>query len=359
MATPMSEPNAKDHQAFVKTPKQLITVVVLAFAVPITLIWIVVQFVMGDFGASKERPGMSDEAIAKRIRPVAEETLAVAPPRQADRSGKEVVEAVCSKCHASGANGAPKIGDRNAWAKLAAESLSRLTDVALKGIRQMPPHGGNPDLSDTEITRGIAYMVNQSGGNWIEPVSKTVAVADRSGEQIVQAQCSKCHQTGVGGAPKMGDRDAWTARATRGLEPVFRSAIKGHGGMPARGGMAELTDAEVRNAVMYMFNFGRANAAGTQAAAAPVAGAGAAKAEVSKGKSVYDAACAVCHAAGVAGAPKPGDKSAWAPRLKSGVNALYGAALKGKGAMPPKGGNASLTDADVKAAVDYLASTAK
>ncbi|MFH1602468.1 MAG: c-type cytochrome [Pseudomonadota bacterium] len=77
------------------------------------------------------------------------------------------------------------------------------------------------------------------------------------------------------------------------------------------------------------------------------------------GKKVYDTTCAACHGAGVAGAPKTGDKSAWAPRLKSGMKALYASALKGKGAMPPKGGNAALTDAEVKAAVDYLAGRAK
>jgi len=77
------------------------------------------------------------------------------------------------------------------------------------------------------------------------------------------------------------------------------------------------------------------------------------------GKSTYDAVCSVCHAAGVAGAPKPGDKAAWAPRLKAGKDALYASVLKGKGAMPPKGGNASLSDDAVKAAVDYLLATAK
>ncbi len=81
--------------------------------------------------------------------------------------------------------------------------------------------------------------------------------------------------------------------------------------------------------------------------------------DAAKGKSIYDASCSACHAAGVAGAPKTGDKAAWAPRLKTGKDALYASVIKGKGAMPPKGGNAALTDADIKAAVDYLAELAK
>lgn len=98
------------------------------------------------------------------------------------------------------------------------------------------------------------------------------------------------------------------------------------------------------------------------AAPAPAAGAAAAPAAAAasgKGKSVYDTACMACHGAGVAGAPKAGDKAAWAPRLKTGMEALYATAMKGKGAMPPKGGNLSLSDADVKAAVDYLVSLVK
>ena len=108
------------------------------------------------------------------------------------------------------------------------------------------------------------------------------------------------------------------------------------------------------------------------AAAAPVAAvpapapapgapapAAAASAASGKGKAVYDATCMVCHAAGIAGAPKTGDKAAWAPRLKEGMPAVYAIAMKGKGAMPPKGGNAGLSEADVKAAVDYMVGLVK
>ncbi len=99
---------------------------------------------------------------------------------------------------------------------------------------------------------------------------------------------------------------------------------------------------------------------GELALAAADAGAGAAAAAGKPdGKKIYDASCVACHASGAAGAPKTGDKAAWAPRLKSGMNALYASVLNGKGAMPPKGGNAALADADIKAAVDYLAGQVK
>lgn len=89
------------------------------------------------------------------------------------------------------------------------------------------------------------------------------------------------------------------------------------------------------------------------AAAAPSGG------EDDKIKGIYNSSCAACHMTGAAGAPKLGDKAAWAARIKAGTEALYTSALKGKNAMPPKGGNASLPDADVKAVVDYMISQAK
>ena len=124
-----------------------------------------------------------------------------------ERDGKDVVDAVCSKCHAEGMNGAPKIGDKKAWSKRASRGLSGLTGNVLKGIRKMPPHGADMNLTDTEIKRAVTYMVNQSGGNWVEPVSKKSPLAERTGAQVVKAQCSNCHQTGKGGAPKIGDRE--------------------------------------------------------------------------------------------------------------------------------------------------------
>jgi cytochrome c5 len=174
---------------------------------------------------------------------------------QGERSGKEVVDAVCSRCHAEGVDGAPKIGDKKAWHKRARRGLSGLTASALKGIRKMPPHGADMNLTDIEIKRGITYMVNQSGGKWNEPVSKKSPRPERTGAEVVKAQCSKCHQDGKGGAPKIGDRDAWIPRLKDGLDNTVRSAINGHGGMPARGGLANLTDAEVRNAIIYMYQY--------------------------------------------------------------------------------------------------------
>jgi len=105
-------------------------------------------------------------------------------------------------------------------------------------------------------------------------------------------------------------------------------------------------------------------ASAVSAAPTPVAAAAipppAAKAEAGgSGKATYESICKACHEAGIAGAPKFGDKAAWSARLKAGKDSLYASALKGKGAMPPKGGNTSLSDAEVKAAVDHMVAAAK
>jgi cytochrome c5 len=204
-------------------------------------------------------PAMSSATLA-RFAPIGliALALAIAPVGAAaqggGRSGKEVVDGVCIACHGTGVDGAPKIGDAKAWSARAARGLTGLTQNALAGIRKMPAHGGNPGLSDIEIERAITYMVNQSGGQWAEPISRTAVPVERSGEQVVAVDCVKCHGSGVGGAPRVGDRVAWIPRLKQGLHYLTLSAINGHGGMPPRGGMANLTDKEIEAAIAYMLN---------------------------------------------------------------------------------------------------------
>lgn len=272
----MSENHTPEHTSLIKTPKQLVIVVVLSFMVPVIVIVMLAQLATGS-KKSAAPTATSEEAIAQRIKPAGTVMVTAAGGVQEIRSGKSVVEAACSACHATGALNAPKIGDVGAWGKLTIRGIDVLTTNAVKGIRQMPARGGNPDLTDIEIARAIVYMANQSGGSLKEPAAPAAAPA-----------------------------------------------------------LATATVATV-----------------------PTAAAPNASSNTAKGKSIYDASCTACHATGVAGAPRAGDKAAWAPRLKAGKDALYANVMKGKGAMPPKGGNASLADADIKAAVDYLAGLAR
>jgi len=354
----MHEPD--QHVSPIKNWKQLVVVVVLAFVVPIAVIIMLSQYITGSPKVAVE----SENAVLNRIRPVGEVQLVAASAPRGQLTGEQVYGQVCKTCHEGGLAGAPKFGDKAAWGKVIAQGLAPTVDHAVKGIRAMPPKGGNPDLDGIEVERAVVFMANKAGANWKEPPPPAAAKgADRTGEEVVKVACARCHETGQGGAPKIGDRAAWTPRVAKGLATVTQAALKGHGGMPARAGMADLSDVEVKRAIEYMFNSGVGKAEAPSAAAAPAAAPAVAAAAPAggkpDGKKVYDTACMACHATGAAGAPKFGDKAAWAPRLKTGADALYASALKGKGAMPPKGGNAALPEADVKAAVDYMAAAAK
>jgi cytochrome c5 len=352
----MHEPD--QHVSPIKNWKQLVVVVVLAFVVPIAVIIVLSQWVTGTPKGGEE----NDSVVLGRIKPVGDVLLALPSGPKGQLGGEQVYNQVCKTCHEGGLAGAPKVGDKAAWAKVIAQGLAPTVDHAIKGIRAMPAKGGNPDFENIEIERAVIFMANKSGGTWKEPpVAVTAKGADRTGEEVVNLACAKCHATGERGAPKIGDSAAWTPRVAKGLATVTQAALKGHGGMPARAGMADLSDVEIKRAIEYMFNSGLVKAAAPApvAAAAPAAAATAPAGGNADGKKIYDTACAACHAAGVAGAPKFGDKAAWAPRLKSGIDALYASSLKGKAAMPAKGGNASLADADVKAAVDYMAAAVK
>lgn len=174
------------------------------------------------------------------------------PAHAAERTGKQVVDEVCASCHATGVDGAPKIGDRAEWAKRASKGLSNLTQNAITGVRNMPAHGGQAKLSDVEMSRAVAYMV--SGGHATDTKKAYASPQTRSGEEIVRVRCQDCHADGKNGAPKLGDVEAWKPRLSKGVDPLVKSAINGHNAMPARGGMADLSDAEMKSAVTYMVN---------------------------------------------------------------------------------------------------------
>lgn len=352
------------HSSPIKTPRQLITVIVLAFVVPVLLIVLLVKFVAGEKKTGAGSASMTPEAVAERLKPVATVVLAEAGGARAMQSGEAVYKLACAACHAAGVAGAPKAGDAGLWAPRLKQGYDTLVKHATEGFKGMPAKGGNADLDPIEVARAVTYLSNQAGAKFKEPEAPAAATksAERSGEQVVQAVCSACHAEGKGGAPKIGAWDDWKPRVSKGLAALTESSTKGHKGMPARGGMAELTDTEMKRAVEYMFEAHTKQAAPVAttapAAAMSVASAPAVKPDAAAGEKLYSQACVACHATGVAGAPKTGDKAAWAPRAKQGAEALAANVVKGKGAMPPRGGSTA-SDAEIRAAVEYLLARAK
>lgn len=118
------------------------------------------------------RPKGDDESANKRIAPVARvELTAAAPAAAGSRSGEQLYKAICGACHDAGVAGAPKTGDKAAWAPRIALGLDGLMKSAIAGKNAMPPKGGS-DANDVELARAIVYITNKSGGNLKEPAAK-------------------------------------------------------------------------------------------------------------------------------------------------------------------------------------------
>lgn len=153
---------------FIKTPQQLVTILALSLVVPAVLIILVANLVVSM--RAPDPAVLAPEAVAARIKPVADVAIQAGGDAAAagEQSGEDTYKAVCTACHQTGVANAPKFGDQAAWAKLIVEGLETLSKDAIKGIRGMPPRGGNPNLSDGEVTRAIVYMANAAGANWKE-----------------------------------------------------------------------------------------------------------------------------------------------------------------------------------------------
>lgn len=112
----------------------------------------------------------SESAAAEAPAATAAAPAVEAPAAQsAGKSGEQVTQSVCMMCHGSGLMGAPKIGDKAGWAPRIAQGYETLVQNAIKGIRMMPPKGGNPGLTDAEVAAAVAHMANQSGANFTPP----------------------------------------------------------------------------------------------------------------------------------------------------------------------------------------------
>jgi len=166
------------RSTFIKTHKQLVIVVVLAFAIPIALIVSLSQLV------TDMKPPGGEEAhsqLLSRIKPFGEVTMADASSPKGNLTGEQVFQSVCKTCHEPGIAGAPKVGDKAQWAVSIKKGYETLVQHAINGIQEsgkfMPPKGGNPDLADVEVQRAVVYMANQSGANFKEPAAPAAAAS--------------------------------------------------------------------------------------------------------------------------------------------------------------------------------------
>jgi cytochrome c5 len=293
--------HTEEHASLIKTPKQLIVTVVLAFLVPVIIILMLVNMVVSYGRDGAGSTALTPDAINKRIAPVAGFDFVDANGPKVYKTGEQVFSSVCIACHGAGVAGAPKVGDNTAWGPRMKEGFDAMLNIALHGKGAMPAKGSNPALSDYEIARAVVFMANKSGGKFDEPA----APADPKAQQ--------------------------TAAAAPAAAPAAPAA-------PAKPA---------------------APAAPAPAAAAPAPAAPAQAAVNPAGEKLYKTTCFACHSTGVAGAPKFGDKSQWDKYIQTGEDTMVKTAIAGKGAMPPKGGAANASEDDIRAAVRYMVSNAK
>lgn len=209
------------------------------------------------------------------------------------RTGEQVFNKICIQCHAADSNiaYAPKITHNDQWTSRIAKGFDTLVKHAVEGFNGpeggiMPAKGGAMDLTNDEVARAVAYMVNQSGGNATEPaVGGTVPTAENAdnantaasepvaqaetavvdqaasgrGQEVFEQSCKACHgaNSPIPGAPKITKNDEWKDRIAQGEATLFKHAIEGYTGkggmmMPAKGGNASLSDDDVKAAVQYM-----------------------------------------------------------------------------------------------------------
>jgi len=158
------------HSPPIKSTKQLITLVVLAFVVPVLVIVLLVVYVTGAKRVGVGADAMTPERIADRLRPVG--TVVLGAPVDAAavlQSGEIVYKLSCSACHTAGVAGAPRTGDLAAWRPRLAQGFDVLVRHSIDGFKAMPPKGGNPNLDPIEVARAVAYIGNLSGGKFVEP----------------------------------------------------------------------------------------------------------------------------------------------------------------------------------------------
>ncbi len=262
-------------------------------------------------------------AAAKVLAPIGKVEVKEESMASAARSGEEIYTSTCGTCHNNGIAGAPKLEDKASWETRLSGGFTALVASAIAGKAAMPARGGNPDITDSEMELVVSHMIKKAG---IELVAKSSSPSPAPAA-TTEAMAVKTEE-----APKTEEKPAV-------VDKVEEVVVKTE---------------EVKEAVIEKVEEVAAKVEEVKTEAVTAVAATAAV-DHSVGEAVYKSSCFACHDSGVAGSPKVGDKDAWTARIAAGSDSLYASAINGIGAMPAKGGNMSISDADIKAAVDYMA----
>lgn len=259
-----------DHQPMTKTtPRDFIYATLGGLLAPGLTIFLIVMLVLGiqaNLGESDAAP-VADRIVRERIQPFGQSVAVDPNAPKIERTGEQVYLEVCAGCHDSGALGAPRHKEAGDWGKRLAQGYDTLLTHALKGFNKMPARGGDPDLSDLEVARSVVHMTNAAGARFEAALKKAPepTAADIARGKLVYAEnCAYCHDTGLTGAQKLDDAQAWNALLKLGKAHLYDAAINGSFGGPAKGGNDKLSDADTRYAVDYMVDAAKAAIAATE-----------------------------------------------------------------------------------------------
>lgn len=231
--------------------------------------------------------------------------------------------------------------------------------------------GGDVQGPMLEVNHDSLFYLNRADLDAIVEYLKTVKsktppkpkrsgeVNLKVGEDIYNTYCTGCHTTGAGGAPKIGDNAAWAPLIKTGLNQLYKNAMSGIGGMPAKGTCGSCSLIEIQSAVDYIVS----KSGGTAAVGAAPSSAAQIPAKPTylvKGKEVYDRVCSICHNEGQLNAPKIGDKTTWQPILnENSMDVLISRAINGYKNHPARGSCYDCSDADIIAATVYMVQQSK
>ena len=196
----MADSHAKMTKA---TPQEVMVSVVLGLLAPLIAI-VLILFLVNSIQSEQvdvDSPEVAEKAVLKNIAPVAKLVALDANAPRVERTGEEVYNAVCASCHTAGALGAPKLNSRGDWGSRIAQGYNKLIDHAINGIRQMPPRGGDPDISDIEIARTVAYMANSAGASFKAPEPPAPPKAPAKGAEPAKAEAAAATPSAPAAAP--------------------------------------------------------------------------------------------------------------------------------------------------------------
>ncbi len=307
----------------------------LAWAVLLVILFVAALYWAWDvtFSEVRELSDAQRQMVTERIKPVGRvntgevtETAAAAGGGE-PRSGEEVYSSVCAACHTTGVLESPKLGDKAAWEPRIAKGEDTLFDHAWNGFNQMPAKGGDSALTEDELKATIAYMLQEVGveSKFADAAAASGVEETASGQETAEGESKAGGETESGGTE--GEAEA-ESQATGESQEQEQAAEGG------QQGTAATEDSGGNGGADYQALLDQADPA--------------------KGQQVYNQLCMACHMTGATGAPIMGNKEAWAPRLEKDMTTLLQHSIEGFNAMPPKGGNPSLSDQDMASAVVYM-----